>query len=57
MDKEVFIVALSHLAVALGVGLIVGPGCVLPANTPDATLAAVVRALGGPLKPIPGVAR
>jgi len=39
------------------VGLIVGPGCVLPANTPDATLAAVVRALGGPLKPIPGVAR
>lgn len=38
-----------------GIGLIVAPGCVLPANTPDATLAAVVRALGGPLKPIPGV--
>jgi uroporphyrinogen decarboxylase len=39
-----------------GVGLIVGPGCVLPPNTPDANLAAVVRALGGPLKPVPGVA-
>jgi uroporphyrinogen decarboxylase len=39
-----------------GVGLIVGPGCVLPMNTPDATVAAVVRSLGGPLKPIPGVA-
>lgn len=39
-----------------GVGLIVGPGCVLPLNTPDANVAAVVRALGGPLKPIPGVA-
>jgi uroporphyrinogen-III decarboxylase len=39
-----------------GVGLIVGGGCVVPMNTPDATLAAVVRALGGPLKPIPGVA-
>ena len=32
------------------------PGCVLPMNTPDATVAAVVRALGGPLKPIPGIA-
>ncbi len=39
-----------------GVGLIVGGGCVVPMNTPDATLAAVVRALGGPLEPIPGVA-
>ncbi len=39
-----------------GIGLIVGPGCVLPMNTPDATVAAVVRALGGPLKPLPGVA-
>jgi uroporphyrinogen decarboxylase len=38
-----------------GTGLIVGPGCVLPMNTPDATVAAVVRRLGGPLKPIPGV--
>jgi uroporphyrinogen decarboxylase len=38
-----------------GVGLIVGPGCVLPMNTPDANVAAVVRTLGGPLKPIPGV--
>lgn len=39
-----------------GIGLIVGAGCVLPTNTPDATVAAVVRRLGGPLKPVPGVA-
>ena len=38
-----------------GVGLIVGPGCVLPTQTPDANVAAVVQALGGPLKKIPGV--
>jgi hypothetical protein len=38
-----------------GRGLIVAPGCVLMANTPDANVASVVKALGGPLKPIPGV--
>jgi len=38
-----------------GRGLIVGPGCVLMANTPDTTVAAVIKALGGPLKPIPGL--
>ena len=38
-----------------GRGLIVAPGCVLMANTPDANVAAVVKALGGPLKPIPGL--
>jgi uroporphyrinogen decarboxylase len=38
-----------------GLGLIVGPGCVLPANTPDATVAAVVKVLGGPLRRVPGV--
>jgi uroporphyrinogen decarboxylase len=38
-----------------GTALIVGPGCVLPMNTPDANVAAVVQALGGPLKKIPGV--
>src|SRR5262249_34221821 len=38
-----------------GMGLIVGPGCVLPMNTPDTNVAAVVQALGGPLKKIPGV--
>lgn len=38
-----------------GRGLIVGPGCVLPVGTPDAPVAAVVRRLGGPLKPLPGV--
>jgi uroporphyrinogen decarboxylase len=38
-----------------GTGLIVAPGCVLPMNTQDATVAAVVQALGGPLKKIPGV--
>jgi uroporphyrinogen decarboxylase len=40
-----------------GTGLIVAPGCVLPMNTPDETVAAVVQALGGPLKKIPGVTR
>ena len=38
-----------------GRGLIVGPGCVLPMNTPDPNVAAVIRELGGPLKPLPGV--
>jgi uroporphyrinogen decarboxylase len=38
-----------------GTGLIVGPGCVLTMNTPDANVAAVIRALGGPLKPVPGI--
>jgi uroporphyrinogen decarboxylase len=38
-----------------GVGVILGPGCVLPSNTPDANVAAVVQALGGPLRKIPGV--
>ncbi len=37
-----------------GIGLIVGPGCVLPMHTPDEHLAAVVRALGGPLRRVPG---
>jgi uroporphyrinogen decarboxylase len=37
-------------------GLVIGPGCVLPAGTPDANVAAVVSALGGTLKRIPGVA-
>ena len=37
-----------------GIGLIVGPGCVLPSGTPDPNVAAVVRALGGPLKRVPG---
>ena len=40
-----------------GTGLIVGPGCVLAMNTPDDTVAAVIRALGGPLKPVPGLKR
>lgn len=38
-----------------GLGLIVGTGCVLAMDTPDANVAAVVRALDGPLKRIPGV--
>jgi len=38
-----------------GRGLVVAPGCVLLSNTPDANVAAVVKALGGPLKPIPGL--
>ncbi len=39
-----------------GLGLVVGPGCVLPSNTPDPNVAAVVKALGGPLKRVPGAA-
>jgi uroporphyrinogen decarboxylase len=35
-------------------GLIIAAGCVLPMETPDPTVAAVVRRLGGPLKPVPG---
>ena len=38
-----------------GIGLIVAPGCVVPLNTPDATLAAVIEALGGSLAPLPRV--
>jgi uroporphyrinogen decarboxylase len=38
-----------------GTGVIVGPGCVLAMNTPDENVSAVVRALGGPLKPVPGI--
>ena len=37
-----------------GLGLIVGPGCVLPMETPDPNVAAVIKALGGPLKRVPG---
>jgi uroporphyrinogen decarboxylase len=37
-----------------GRGLIVAAGCVLPMETPDPNVAAVVRRLGGPLKPVPG---
>ena len=39
---------------AEGRGLIVAAGCVLPMETPDANVAAVIRRLGGPLKPVPG---
>jgi uroporphyrinogen decarboxylase len=42
------------LAQTGGTGLIVGPGCVLPNNTPDENVAAVVTALGGPLRRVPG---
>ena len=42
------------LAQVNGRGLIVAAGCVLPMETPDANVAAVVRRLGGPLKPVPG---
>jgi uroporphyrinogen decarboxylase len=47
--------ALDAVAQTGGTGLIVGPGCVLALDTPDDTVAAVVRALGGPLKPVPGL--
>jgi uroporphyrinogen decarboxylase len=38
-----------------GIGLVVGAGGPIPPHTPDATLAAVVKALGGPLRPVLGV--
>jgi uroporphyrinogen decarboxylase len=47
--------AREAVASAGGTGVIVAPGCVLLTGTPDATVAAVVTALGGPLKPIPGL--
>ncbi|HUK61896.1 MAG TPA: uroporphyrinogen decarboxylase family protein [Dongiaceae bacterium] len=47
--------AWDAIAQTEGIGLIVAPGCVLAMNTPDENVAAVVRALGGPLKPIPGI--
>jgi uroporphyrinogen decarboxylase len=37
-----------------GVGLIVGPGCVLPSDTPDANVAAAIKALGGAPRRVPG---
>jgi uroporphyrinogen decarboxylase len=37
-----------------GIGLILGPGCVLPVNTPDETVAAAVKAVDGTLRPVPG---
>jgi len=42
------------IAQTSGRGLIIGPGCVLPSNTPDPNVAAVVKHLGGPLKRVPG---
>jgi uroporphyrinogen decarboxylase len=47
--------AREAVAQTSGTGLIVGPGCVLAMNTPDDNVAAVIRALGGPLKPVPGI--
>lgn len=47
--------AKDAVAQAGGTGVIVGPGCVLAMNTPDENVSAVVRALGGPLKPVPGI--
>jgi hypothetical protein len=47
--------ARDAVAQTTGTGLIVAPGCVLVMNTPDENVAAVIRVLGGPLKPIPGI--
>lgn len=33
-----------------GIGLIVGPGCVLPPGTPDQNVAALIKAIGGTVK-------
>jgi uroporphyrinogen decarboxylase len=45
------------LAQTDGRGLILAAGCVLPMETPDANVAAVIRRLGGPLKIVPGASR
>jgi uroporphyrinogen decarboxylase len=45
------------LAQTGGRGLIIAAGCVLPMETPDGNVAAVVRRHGGPLKPVPGAVR
>ena len=45
------------LAQTEGRGLILAAGCVLPMETPDANVAAVIRRLGGPLKIVPGASR
>ena len=42
------------LAQTGGRGLIIAARCVLPMETPDPNIAAVVRRLGGPLRPVPG---
>ena len=44
----------NALAQTEGRGLVIAAGCVLPMDTPDANVAAVIRRLGGPLKPVPG---
>jgi uroporphyrinogen decarboxylase len=47
----------NALAQTEGRGLIIAAGCVLPMETPDANVAAVIRRLGGPLRPVPGASR
>src|SRR5262245_58460705 len=42
------------LAQTGGRGLLVAAGCVLPMDTPDPNVAAIIRRLGGPLKIVPG---
>jgi uroporphyrinogen decarboxylase len=54
--EEAVVQARAALAATGGLGLIIGAGCVLPPGTPDGPLAAVIRMLGGPLRPLPGVA-
>jgi uroporphyrinogen decarboxylase len=53
--EEAIAQAEDAIAQTGGTGLILGAGCVLAMETPDANVAAVVRTLGGPLKPLPGV--
>ncbi len=53
--EEAIAQAQDAIAQTDSTGLIVGAGCVLAMETPDANVAAVVRTLGGPLKPLPGV--
>jgi len=54
-SEEAAAQARDAVAQTSGTGLIVGAGCVLLMETPDANVAAIVKALGGPFKPIPGL--
>jgi uroporphyrinogen decarboxylase len=48
--EEVVAQARTAIGETGGLGLVIGPGCVLHANTPDGNLIALARALGGQVK-------
>ncbi len=50
MPDDVGVEARDAVDQTEGIGVIVGPGCVLPPGTPDQNVAALVKALGGTVK-------